>query len=334
MRGGVQGEEVSEKGAPPVNRNLLAPPSRFMMSGVFSRRTQTPSSAPPSRGVVTPSDGRPHRQSGLSDASLWTTAVTQRTDSGIFVPPTALSHPNMPSPPKEGDERTGRSDGRGPPRGDARRTVRFSGTDGLTAMSGRASMISVDSRSGDVSPEQSDTGAAPTVVDGGSLGATGTLGSGQETQRPTDEQAQDPFDDSAAVEVQEAAEEARVGHGPSEGQHVKDDVRPDLAEVTEVQKNERAQGPVVTGLSEDQKVAGGNPSAIEENSPGVGTAAETTTPKPAADAPKGQATDATTPRSEGQAGTGTETRSSPAGDDPPEKAKNTKDESPTVNAAK
>ena len=193
-------------------------------------------------------------------------------------------------------------------------------------------MISVDSRSGDGSPVQSDTGAAPTVVDGGSSGAAGILGNGQETQRPTDERAQNPFDDSAAVEVQEAAEEARAGHGPSEGQPAKDEARPGLAEAAEVQKSGGAQGPVVTGSSEDQKVAEVKSSAVEENSAGVGSAAEKATPKPAANAPEGQATDATTPHPEGQ--TGTDTRSSPAGDDPPKKAKTATDEGPAGNAAK
>jgi len=130
---------------------------------VFSWRSLAPPLAPALRGRATPStDGRPsgqNRQSSNSDASQWTGAVTQRTDSGIFVPPTALTHPRAgPTSPR--DKTGGPSDARELPSKDARKTVRFSGHEELTTVSGRASLISVDSRTGEDTSRSSNGGRA------------------------------------------------------------------------------------------------------------------------------------------------------------------------------
>ncbi|KAK4454233.1 hypothetical protein QBC34DRAFT_155516 [Podospora aff. communis PSN243] len=152
---------LNEKSAPeppdPIPP-VFQPPRRSVMSA-FSWRSLSPPSAPALRGRATPSsDDRPsrahQRQSSNSDASQWTGAVTQRTDSGIFVPPTALSHPR-PGPSGLQTEIPRPSSTRDfapvPPPKDARRTVRFSGQGIPPTASGRASLISNDSRGRDIS---------------------------------------------------------------------------------------------------------------------------------------------------------------------------------------
>ena len=83
-----------------VSRTL----SRHIISTMMLNRHTPASISPPvgSEGRSTPSaDGRlsgaRHRQSVMSDMSMWTTSVTENTDSGTFVPTTPLTVPKFPS---------------------------------------------------------------------------------------------------------------------------------------------------------------------------------------------------------------------------------------------
>lgn len=148
--GVVSGE--SEKGSQNPAPSVRKKPTRSIISTIFKPHAHHTPSPPPgssgSQSAPSTSGGRSrlHRQSGVSDTSFWTTAPTQRTDSGIFVPPTALSYPRVVVTSPLAD-----SPGRPPPMPveDARRTVRFSAPNVASATpSIRASVISSESRSG------------------------------------------------------------------------------------------------------------------------------------------------------------------------------------------
>ncbi|KAK0643909.1 hypothetical protein B0T16DRAFT_513239 [Cercophora newfieldiana] len=142
--------QTNEKGTPYAAEDTspLQPPPQLPRRSIisaFSWRSRPPPSAPGLKGRASPSsDGRPsrahYRQSSNSDASQWTGAVTHRTDSGIFVPPTALTHPRLGPSRLQTEVERPSSAPKLPPK-DARRTVRFSGQQVPPTASGRASLI-------------------------------------------------------------------------------------------------------------------------------------------------------------------------------------------------